>query len=109
MLVEHSRVIDRVLTRRVRVQCATQRLELERNLLCAAPFGPLEHHVLEEMRYAHALARLVKRCGAHPCPERDRPYSRNEFREHGQAVREYGAAKRGVRRGGRPGDRKSVV
>ena len=49
VLVEDTGLIHRVLTRRVRVQRSTERLELQGNLLRAPPFGPLEHHVLEEM------------------------------------------------------------
>src|SRR5206468_2147098 len=35
---------------------------------------------------AHFLAVLVNRSSANPRPQSDRPYSRNEFREYGQAI-----------------------
>jgi hypothetical protein len=60
VLVEHPRVVDRVFARGIGVERAAQCLELERDLLGTTPLRPLEHHVLEEVRNAHAVARLVQ-------------------------------------------------
>jgi hypothetical protein len=60
MLIEHAALIHRVLARRVRVERAAECLERQRDLVCAAALGALEHHMLEEMRDAHDLARFVE-------------------------------------------------
>src|SRR5579872_1237823 len=92
VLVEHARLIRRMLARRVGVERSAQHFERERDLARRARPGALEHHVLEEVRDAHALAGFVHRRGAHPGPETDRPYSRHVLREHGQSVGQRRAA-----------------
>ena len=74
-------------------------LERQRDLLRAAPSGALEHHVLEEVRHAHLLARLVQRSRAHPGPKRNRPHSRHVLREYGQSIgqRRCGELRAGLR------------
>src|SRR6266513_1139760 len=60
MLVENLRLICGVLTRRVRIERASKRLEREGELLGAARGSALENHVLEHVRDAHLLDALVK-------------------------------------------------
>ena len=86
MLIEHTRLVDSVLARRIRVERAAECLEGERDLVRASRLGPLENHVLEKVRYAHAVARLVKRRGANPRTKGNRPHSRHVLREYGQSI-----------------------
>jgi hypothetical protein len=71
VLVEHAGLIRRVLAGRVGIEGAAQTFEGERDVLGAACRGALEHHVLEQMRHAHALARLVHRGRPDPGSEGD--------------------------------------
>src|SRR5205814_4804318 len=102
MLVENLRLIRCVLTCGVRIERASKNLEREGELLCAARGSALENHVLEHMRDAHLLGALVKRRGANPRPQSDRPYSRHVLREYCQSVGEDGTAQ--LRLGGRRGE-----
>ncbi len=87
VLIEHARLIRGVLARGVRIERAAQNLERQ----CYFPRGTvlrsLEHHVLEQMRHTHPLARLMDRSGPHPGTESNRPHSRHVLREYGQSVR----------------------
>ena len=71
VLVEHARLIRRVFTPGVRVQRTAERLERERQFLGGAALGALEHHVLQEVRDPHLVARLVQGRGPDPRPERN--------------------------------------
>ena len=92
VLVEDAGLVHGVFTRCIGVERSTERLEFQRDLLGRAPRRALEHHVLEQMRDAHPVARLVQRGGADPGPERDRPHTRHSLREYGQSIGQHGAA-----------------
>ncbi len=92
VLIEHARLIRGVLARGVRVERAAEHLERQRDLARRAVPRSLEHHVLEQMRDAHPLARLVHRSGTHPGAESNRPHSRHVLREYGQTIRQLSSA-----------------
>ena len=93
MLVEHARLI-RPCARATCTRRATRRAPRApaRSRCARAARRALEHHVLEQVRHAHLLARLVQRRRAHPGPKRDRPHSRHGLREYGQSIGQHGAA-----------------
>src|SRR5512140_767228 len=98
MFVEDARLIRCVLARRVCVERAAQHLERQRNLARRAMLRSLEHHVLEQMRHSHPLARLMDGCRANPGAESNRPHTRHVLREYGQSIRKLSAAQPGVGR-----------
>src|SRR3569623_2852257 len=53
MLIEHARLIRRMLARGVRIERAAQLLERQRDLPRRANLRSLEHHVLEQMGHTH--------------------------------------------------------
>ncbi|HET9004259.1 MAG TPA: hypothetical protein VFN39_09710 [Gemmatimonadaceae bacterium] len=71
VLVEDARLEGGVLPRRVGVERPAELLERERDVARRTGRRPLEHHVLEEVRDTHPVARLVDRRRADPGPERD--------------------------------------
>src|SRR5688500_3868050 len=97
VLVEHARLIRRVLAGGVGVERAAERLQGQGDVLRAPRGRPLEHHVLEEMRHPHPIARLVHGRRADPRAECDRPYSRHVLGEYGQPVRQDSPVKRALR------------
>src|SRR5437764_5423849 len=71
ILLQHLGVISRALARGVGVQVAADRLDLLGDRAGAAPLGALERHVLEEMRDAVDLGRLMASADLDPDAERD--------------------------------------
>ena len=72
ILLQHLGVIGGALARGIGVEMAADRLDLLGDGAGAAPLGALERHVLEEMRDAVDLRRLVPRADIDPEAERDR-------------------------------------
>ena len=72
ILLQHLGVIGRAFARGIGVEVAADRLDLLGDGESAAPLGALERHVLEEMRDAVDLRRLVPRPDIDPEAERDR-------------------------------------
>src|SRR5438874_3114295 len=71
VLFQHLGVIGRALARGIGVEMAADRLDLLGDVPGAAPFGALKGHVLEEMRGAVDLGRLMPGPDIDPQPERD--------------------------------------
>ena len=88
--VEHARLIGGGVPRGVRVERSTAGFEGQRDLLRGAPFGALEHHVLEQMGHAHLRTRLVRAGGPHPHADGRGANARHPLAEHGDAVRRGG-------------------
>src|SRR3546814_7509535 len=76
----HLGIEGGVLAAGVGVDLPADRLDLLGDGLRAAPLGALEHHVLEQMRYAVQLRRLVARAGADPGAEGDGGDARHGIR-----------------------------
>jgi hypothetical protein len=88
-------VVARVVVDRVRVEIAALGLGLLRDLAHAAARRALEEHVLEHVRHADDVVRLVEVAGAHEGVDRDDRRRGVAPDEHGEAVREHGAVHRG--------------
>src|SRR5258708_2292739 len=74
ILLQHLGVIGRAFARGIGVEVAADRLDLLGDRAGAAPLGALERHVLEEMRSAVDLRRLVAGPDIDPEAERGRIY-----------------------------------
>ena len=72
VLLQHLGVIRGAFARGVGVEMAADRLDLLGDRAGAAPLGALERHVLEKMRDAVDLRRLVPCADIDPDAERDR-------------------------------------
>ena len=70
ILLQHLGVVRGAFARGIGVEVAADRLDLLGDGERAAPLGALERHVLEEMRDAVDLRRLVPRADIDPEPER---------------------------------------
>jgi hypothetical protein len=67
----HRDVVDRHVERGERVDVPPRRLDRARDLADLAPLGPLEEHVLEDVRHASLGRELVGASHVHPDVERD--------------------------------------
>ena len=97
VLLQHLGVIGGALARGVGVEVAADRLDLLGDGAGAAPLGALERHVLEEMRDAVDLGRLVAGADIDPEAERDRLDRVIAVGDDAQAVGEGGEPGRSCR------------
>src|SRR6185295_12304841 len=67
------------------------RFQREGNLSRGALLGSLEDHVLEQVRHAHLVARLVPAGRTHPDPRRRGPDATEAFGHDDEAVGDIGA------------------
>jgi hypothetical protein len=81
-----------VIVDRGRVEIAAHRLRLARDLADGAARRALEEHVLEDVRDAHDVVRLVEVAGAHVGHDRDDRRRRISAHEHGEPVGQNGPA-----------------
>src|SRR5213078_1334477 len=88
--VEHPGLERGRVARGVGVERAAPRLERQRDLLCRAALGALEHHVLEQVGHAHLGAGLVGARTAHPDPDRHRADARHPLGQHHNPARRGG-------------------
>src|ERR1044071_3733352 len=88
VLFQYLGVIGRALARGIGVEMATYRLDLLGNVAGAAPLGAFERHMLEEMRGAVDLGRLVPRPDIDPQPERNRVDRVDAIGDDSQPVRQ---------------------
>ncbi len=88
VLLQHLGVIGRALARGIGVEVAADRLDLLGDGAGAAPLGALERHVLEKMRDAVDLRRLVPGADIDPQPERDRVHRIDAVGDDAQPVRQ---------------------
>src|SRR3954466_6088028 len=89
MLVEHLDVIAGVLLRREGVHLSTDRIDRLGNVFGAPGPGPLEEHVLDEMRDAALLLRLVPRSAGEPHADADGAHMRHSLGEKTETVRKH--------------------
>ena len=97
VLLQHLRVIGGALARGIGVEMAADRLDLLGDRAGAAPLGALEGHVLEEMRDAVDLGRLVAGADIDPDAERDGVDGVDAVGGDPQAVRQGGERGRSCR------------
>ncbi|MNC85040.1 hypothetical protein D3C83_06120 [compost metagenome] len=88
VLVEHLDVIAGVLLRGEGVHLAADRINRLRDVFGRARGGALEEHVLDEMRDAALLLRLVPGAAREPHADADRPNVRHPLREKTEAIRQ---------------------
>ena len=88
MLVQHLYVIARVLFGGERVHLAADRVDGLGDILGAAGRGALEEHVLDEVRDAALLLRLMTRPPREPHADADGAHVWHPLREETQAIRE---------------------
>ena len=88
ILLQHLGVIRRAFARGIGVEVAADRLDLLGDRAGAAPLGALERHVLEKMRDAVDLRRLVPCADIDPQPERDRVHGIDAVGDDAQPVRQ---------------------
>ena len=101
VLVEHLDVVAGVFLGREGVELAADRIHLLRDVLCRAGGRALEEHVLDKVRDAGVLARLVARAAREPDADRHRSDVRHRLGDETKAVRERLAADAGIGQGGR--------
>src|SRR5208337_530496 len=78
----------RTLLGRKSIQMATDRVCLPGNLLRTPVLGPLEHHVLDEMRDAVLLLAFLPRPGSHPDAHGDGADGGHRFSENRETIGE---------------------
>src|SRR5581483_3045740 len=93
ILLEHLRVIGRVLARGIGVQVPAHRLNLGGDVKRAAAFRTLEGHVLQEMGHAVDRRRLVARADIDPNTKRYRLDTVHRVGEDAHAALERGEAR----------------
>ncbi len=86
VFAQHARVIGGRVDAGRGVEIAADRLDLLGDVLGAAPRGPLEGHVLEEMGDAVLAFRLAAAAGPHPDAERYRLDLGHGMAHHGEAI-----------------------
>ena len=89
VLVEDLDVVAGVFLRRERVELAADRVNRLRDVFGGARVGPLEEHVLDEVRDAAALVALVPRPPHQPHADRHRPHMRHRLGDEAEAVVEH--------------------
>jgi hypothetical protein len=97
MLVEHLDVVARVFLRRERVHLPADRIDRLRDVLGGARVGPLEQHVLDEVRDAALLLRLVARAARQPDADADRADMRHPLRQETETIGKHVANDGGLR------------
>jgi hypothetical protein len=91
VLVEHLGVVAGVFLRRERVDLAADRIDLLRDLLGVARRRALEEHVLDEVRDAGVIGRLVARAARQPDADGDRPHVRHPLGGETDTVGKHGS------------------
>src|SRR5690606_15258570 len=86
VLGQHLGVVGRLLARGVGVQMTADRLDLDGDVSRGAPLRALEGHMLQQMRDAVDLLRLVARADPSPDAERDGIDRRHRVGGDAQAV-----------------------
>ena len=89
MLVEHLDVVARVFLRGERVHLAADRIDRLRDVLGAPGRRALEEHVLDEVRDAALLLRLVARAAREPDADADGPHMRHPLGKQPETVRKH--------------------
>ena len=86
MLVKHLDVVAGVLLRGERIELPADRVDLLCDGLRGARGGPLEQHVLHEVRDAGAAGALVPGAPGQPGPKADRAHAGHRLREQTKAT-----------------------
>ena len=79
VLIQHLHVVAGVFLRRERVELAADGIHGLRDVFGGARVGALEQHMLDEMRDAAVLLRLVTRSAREPHAQADRAYVAHRF------------------------------
>jgi hypothetical protein len=86
VLVEHLDVVARVLLGSEGVELTADGVNRLRDVFGGAGVGPLEQHVLDEVRDAAALVALVARAAHQPHADGHRPHVRHRFGNEPETV-----------------------
>jgi hypothetical protein len=86
LVVQNEGLVSRVLTSRIGVERATQRLERKSDFAGTSPFGSLEDEMLEKVAYTAELLRLMGGTLPHPDTHGRRPHTGNPLGDNTNAV-----------------------